>query len=80
MRLDPMELYVLESFRLEGKTRLRMDVIAERCTLHRRGALNEAVSRLESEALVVRHIGATELTEAGRRYLDLADAAAHERL
>jgi hypothetical protein len=80
MRLDPLEVYVLESFRLEGRSRLRMDVIAEKCTVIRRDALKEAVERLERHRLVVRHAGSVELTPAGRRFLDMADAEAHERL
>jgi hypothetical protein len=80
MRLEPLEVYVLESFRAHDATQLDMAEIAEGCTVNRRNALREAVSRLESDDLVVRRPETLELTPAGRRYLGLAEAEAHERL
>ena len=80
MRLEPLEVYVLDSFRLQGRSWLRFNEITDGCTVNRRTALDDAIARLEDDSLVVRCFDFVELTDAGRRYLGLAGAEAHERL
>jgi len=78
MRLEPIEVYVLDSFRIQGRSWLRLSEITESCTINRRNALDDAVTRLESDALVVRTFEFVELTDAGRDFLTMAGADAHE--
>jgi len=78
MRLEPIEVYVLDSFRLQGRSWLRLCEITENCTINRRTALDEAVTRLEDDALVVRTFEFVELTDAGRDFLSMAGFDARE--
>ena len=71
MRLDPLEVYVLDSFRLQGRTWLRFDDIIDRCTVVRRHAIDEAITHLEGDSLIVRCFDFVELTDTGRRYLGM---------
>ena len=79
IRLEPIEVYVLDSFRLEGRSWLRLDEILGGCTVNRRHALDGAVARLEVDSLIIRTFEFVELTEAGEQYLSMAGAEAKER-
>jgi len=80
MRLAPLEVYVLNAFRLHGREWMRLVDIADGCTINRRNALDDAVTQLESDSLVIRCFQFVELTDAGRDYLGMAGAEALERL
>ena len=71
MRLDPLEVYVLDSFRLQGRTWLRFGEIIDGCTVVRATALDEAIAHLEDDSLVVRCFEFVELTDTGRRCLGM---------
>ena len=79
LRLEPLEVYVLDSFRLQGRSWLRLTEITENCTVNRRHALDDAVARLEDDSLIIRTFEFVELTDAGERYLSMAGAEAIER-
>ena len=80
MRLEPLEVYVLDAFRLHGRSWLRLRDITENCTVNRRNALDDAVDHLEHDDLVVRCFEFVELTDAGREYMALAAAEVQERI
>lgn len=79
LRLEPLEVYVLDSFRLQGRSWLRLSDIIDRCTVIRANALGDALARLEDESLVIRTFDFVELTGEGEQYLSMAGVEAQER-
>ncbi|HKB78987.1 MAG TPA: hypothetical protein VKH35_04660 [Thermoanaerobaculia bacterium] len=74
MRLDPIEVYILECFRQREATSLTFDEIFAESTSHRRDALRDALVELERAQVLVRrssHGNRFDLTAEGRRFLDV---------
>ena len=79
-RLEPLEVYVLDSFRRQGRSWLKFGEITDGCTVNRRTALDDAVAHLEGDSLVVRCFEFVELTEEGQQYLAMTGAEVEERI
>jgi hypothetical protein len=74
MRLEPLEVYILDCFRERGVTRLSLREILGDCTMNRYTALLEALTALESEHHMVERRTPTdtvELTALGKRYIGI---------
>ncbi len=85
MRLEPMELYVLDCFRRRGKVSLRLDEIVAGCTVTRRNALTLALLQLSDDQHLVTRRKARggdiiELTEEGKHYVALAGDEARDHM
>jgi len=75
MRLEPMEMYILECFRERRTTTLPLSEIVGDSTANRYGALGDALRELELQhGMLTRgeRKDIFELTPLGRKYVGLA--------
>ena len=77
MRLEPMEIYVLDCFRRRGTAVLRLEEIVDGCTVTRRNALKNALALMANDQHLIKHTpvadgDVVELTDEGRQYMLLA--------
>lgn len=85
MRLEPMEIYVLECFRQRGTAVLRLEEIVDGCTQTRRDALKHALATMAVEQHLIRRRprddgDVVELTEDGKQYATLAGDEARDHI
>ncbi|HMC21522.1 MAG TPA: hypothetical protein VKL19_06725 [Thermoanaerobaculia bacterium] len=74
MRLEPLEVYILDCFRERGVMRLSLREILGDCTMNRYTALLDALATLESKHGMVERGTPTdtvELTALGKRHLGM---------
>ncbi len=79
MRVEPMEIYVLDRFRRSGRVALRLSDIIDGCTATRQNALRDAlVDMADRQHLIKRKPrkdgDIVELTEEGKQVVSLASA------
>lgn len=77
MRLEPMEIYVLDCFRQHGTAVLRLAEIVDGCTVTRRNALKETLAFMATDQHLIKRTpvedgDVVELTESGKQYLAVA--------
>ncbi len=86
MRLEPMEVYVLDCFRQRGKASLRLSEIVDGCTMTRRNALKKALALMATDQHLIKRTpladgDLVELTDEGKQYVTLAgDEAQNHRI
>lgn len=85
MRLDSMEIYVLDCFRRRGTAALRVSEIIDSCTQTRRDALKSALTTMATDQHLIERKpqddgDIVELTEEGKQYVNLAGADAREHI
>jgi len=74
MRLDPLEIYILDCFRERQATRLPLSEIIGNSTANRYSALQTALNELESEHGMLQRgerKDVFELTPFGKRYVGM---------
>jgi len=83
MRLQPIDVYILDYFRRNERPKIDFAELSEQCRTYNCGDIEAAVTRLEREAhMLRRHQNGREwleLTREGRRYAGLAAAESLER-
>lgn len=84
MRLQPIDVYILDYFRRNARARIEPAELSAQCRTYGDGDIGEALNRLEREAHMLRRLRRSrewlELTREGRRYAGLAAAESLERL
>ena len=83
MRLQPIDVYILDYFRRNARPKIDFAELSEQCRTYNCGDIEAAVTRLEHDARLLRRIHDgkewLELTREGRRYAGLAAAESLER-
>lgn len=75
MRLEPMEMYILDCFRERRTTRLALAEIVGNSTANRYAALGDALRELEFEHQMVKRgtrQDIFELTPLGKKYIGIS--------
>jgi hypothetical protein len=84
MRLQPIDVYILDYFRRSGRPRIELGELARQCATYGCGDLEQSLNKLEHAAHMLRRISDgkewLELTREGRRFAGLASAESRERL
>jgi len=83
MRLQPIDVYILDYFRRNARLKIDLAELTEQCRTYPCGDIEAAITRLEREAHLLRRLADgrewLELTREGRRYAGLAAAESLER-
>jgi hypothetical protein len=83
MRLTPIDVHILDSFRRTARVHLEMPELRRRCATYGCTDLDNAVSRLERDGLLKRMSDGKDvlvLTRQGRHYAGLAAIESDERI
>jgi hypothetical protein len=83
MRLMPIDVHILDSFRRTARMKLEMSELRKCCATYGFADLDSAISRLERDGLLKRLSDGIEmlvLTRRGRRYAGLAAVESDERI
>ena len=83
MRLMPIDVFILDYFRRSARARVELSELATRCGTYDCGDIEQALTRLERQAHMLRRISDghewLELTREGRKHAGLAAAESLER-
>lgn len=83
MRLQPIDVYILDFFRRSARVRVERSELSTRCGTYDCSDIEAALTRLERQAHMLRHSTDgrdwIELTREGRQFAGLAAAESFER-